>query len=83
MKVIALTNFEYPASQTVRNRIRAATAKGERIPYDQRGTITQVVVGQELDPPADLAQGWLHNGYVEALTKQEDGAEEVANGKEG
>lgn len=73
MKVTALKNFEYPASQTVRNKIRAATARGERFPHDQRGTITQVVVGEELDAPADLAQGWLDNGYVESL----DGAEEV------
>jgi hypothetical protein len=72
MKVRAIVNFEYPASLTVRNKIREAAARGKRVPMEERGRIAEVVVGEELDAPADLVESWLANGYVQAV--------EVGNG---
>ena len=54
--------FEYPASLTVRNRIR----DGERIPFEDRGKIVEVEVGAITDAPADLLQSWVDAGLVEA-----------------
>jgi len=83
MKMRALVNLHYPASQTVRNKIRAATARGWIIPYGERGRIVDVGIGEEVNVPADLAQGWLDNRYAEGLTEEGDGAEEIADAKEG
>lgn len=55
MKVTALVNFGYPASQTVRNRIRG----GEKIPLEDRGRMVEVKEGETIEAPADLLQSWL------------------------
>lgn len=61
MKVKALVNFEYPASLTVRNRIRG----GEKIPYEDRGKILEVEAGEMINAPADLLHSWVDAKLVE------------------
>lgn len=65
MKVKALVNFEYPASQTVRNRIRSEQIAGRRLPVEQRGRIVEVQAGEEVNAPPDLLQSWIDAGLVE------------------
>ena len=71
----ALTNFSYPSDIEVRENIRRfhrvsngkEKNQGVRYPGD-RGPIAEVVVGQVLvDPPADLLEHWLQNGYVKEV----------------
>jgi len=70
MRVRAIGNFGYPASLTVRNKIRQAVDRGKRVPAEERGEIIDVMDGQELDAPADLVESWLANGYVRAISDQ-------------
>lgn len=59
----AINNFEYPASLSIRNRIRG----GEDIPFEERGEMIEVMEGAELaatDIPDDLKESWLKRNIV-------------------
>ncbi len=68
-EVMALKGFEYPASQTIRNRIREAVKQGgPRVPMEDRGTIVDVKKGETVNVPQDVLANLLEREAVERVT---------------
>ena len=60
-----LRGFDYPASQTIRDRIAA----GERIP---RGELVRHEVGDKIaNPPSSTLKNLLMRGWVELIKQKE------------
>lgn len=72
----ALTNFSYPSDIRIRkkimyfHRVVRGVEQNMGIPYPgDREPIAEVVTDQVLiDPPPDLLEHWLRDGYVEEVT---------------
>jgi len=65
--VRALQNFHYPESVAVRNRIRNHHRVSSKPFEGDRGKLLQCVIGDDIEAPTDLLDGWLDNGLVEVV----------------
>ena len=60
-----LKPFSYPASLSIRDRIRA----GDHMPLEKRGEWRRYVEGDRIaNPPSDLIESWLRRGCVEPIS---------------
>ena len=78
-----LRGFSYPASKSIRDRIRA----GDHMPLEERGEWQRYAAGDRItNPPSDLIEGWLQRGLVEAAgaaARTTKGEEVTADGTQG
>ena len=59
-----LKPFSYPASLSIRERIRA----GDHMPLEERGDWRRYAKGDKIaNPPSDLIESWLERDLVEPI----------------
>ncbi len=69
-----LRGFSYPASRSIRDRIRG----GDHMPVEERGEWRKYAEGDRIaNPPSDLIDGWLRRGLIGLIGAATKKGEEV------